>query len=236
MADSGGENTRFLAPPAVTALKQEARDSNPARGAPMERSPSEDMREERQDLKEAAEHSMNVILDLGLDGRIKWVSPSWTEVVGTPMETVEGKMIKDILLDNSKTVFDDAVSSMKKDDSRSHIVRFSLQMGPSSVLRRIQYPRDVGTPSEWAADVGHVEGQEQQAEEQPREEAEYEEDDILSLEGQGIMVFDRSTGGESHVSVIFCSIPSYICVLALTSVSADYVDAPSVFTTARSHN
>lgn len=200
MADNGGESPRFLAPPAVTALKQEARESNPAR-VPMERTPSEDMREERQDLKEAAEHSMNVILDLGLDGRVKWVSPSWTEVVGTPMEDVEGKMMKDILLDNSKTVFEDAVSSMKKDDSRSHIVRFSLRMGPLSVFRKV-YRRDFGPGTEWPADVGHPEGQEQgqHGGGQQREEYEYEEDDILSLEGQGIMVFDRSTGGESHVS------------------------------------
>ena len=199
MADSGGESSRFLAPPAVTALKQEARESNPAR-VPMERSPSEDMREERQDLREAAEHSMNVILDLGLDGRIKWVSPSWTEVVGTPMDAVEGKMIKDILLDNSKTVFEDAVNSMKEDDSRSHIVRFALRMGPSSVLKRTHRRDVVDSGSEWPADVGHSEEQEQQAEEKPQEEREYEDDDALSLEGQGIMVFDRSASGESHVS------------------------------------
>lgn len=197
MADSGGENTRFLAPPAVTALKQEARDSNPAR-VPMERSTSEDMREERQDLKEAAEHSMNVILDLGLDGRVKWVSPSWTEVVGTPLDAVEGKMIKDILLDDSKTVFEDAVNSMKEDDSRSHIVRFSLQMGPSSVMKRTY--RHVESGAVWPADASHPEEPGQEAEEQPREEAGYEEDDTLSLEGQGIMVFDHSAIGESHVS------------------------------------
>ena len=198
MADSGGENTRFLAPPAVTALKQEARESSPAR-VPMERTTSEDMREERQDLKEAAEHSMNVILDLGLDGRVKWVSPSWTEVVGTPLDAVEGKMIKDILLDDSKTVFEDAVNSMKEDDSRSHIVRFALRMGPESVLKRSRR-RDVGSGGESPADAGQSDEQEQQVDGQPREEAGYEEDDVLSLEGQGIMVFDRAAIGESHVS------------------------------------
>ena len=40
----------------------------------MDRSYSEDMRAEREDLREAAEETLNVILDLGLDGHIKWVS------------------------------------------------------------------------------------------------------------------------------------------------------------------
>src|SRR5216117_807893 len=111
MADNGADyfnKPRFLAPPAVTALREEARDSSPTGPAAMERSLSEDFREAREDLKEAAEQTLNVIMDLHLDGRIKWVSPSWTAVIGTPLEDVEGKMIKDIILDN-KTALEDAI-------------------------------------------------------------------------------------------------------------------------------
>ena len=35
----------------------------------MERSVSQDLRDERQDLKEAAEHSLDVIMDLDLTGK-----------------------------------------------------------------------------------------------------------------------------------------------------------------------
>ena len=59
-----------LAPPAVTALKQAAA-ADAAHRVPMERSVSMDIREEREDLKEAAEHSQNVLMDLELDGKIR---------------------------------------------------------------------------------------------------------------------------------------------------------------------
>jgi serine/threonine-protein kinase RIM15 len=61
-----------LAPPANEELTRKS----------MERSPSMTMRAEREDLKEAAEESYNVIMDLNLDGRIRWVSPSWDTVIG----------------------------------------------------------------------------------------------------------------------------------------------------------
>jgi serine/threonine-protein kinase RIM15 len=48
----------------------------------MERTPSSAIRQEKDDLKEAAEHSFNVIVDLSLEGNIRWVSPSWQEIIG----------------------------------------------------------------------------------------------------------------------------------------------------------
>lgn len=177
MAEDGAEN-KFLAPAAVTALKQQAKQETPA-GVQMERSISQDIREEREDLKEAAEQTLNVILDLGLDGHIRWVSPSWAEVVGTPLDSVRGKPIADFVLDNP-SAFRDAVESMKKDDSKSQIIRFSVRMGPNSVLK---------SASE----------QEKDGEDGPKDEGP-EVENFLNLEGQGIMVYDRASGGESHVS------------------------------------
>ena len=68
MADNGSPKPQFLAPPAVTALRQEARNINPK----MTRSLSENIKEERDDLKEAAEQTLNIIVDLDLEGRVKW--------------------------------------------------------------------------------------------------------------------------------------------------------------------
>jgi serine/threonine-protein kinase RIM15 len=165
---------------AVEALKQERSGSEPRPGA-MERTISEDIRVEREDLKEAAEYTQNVIIDLGLDGLVRWVSPSWQEVVGTAPESVLGKPLADIVVSDSE-VFSKATEVMRKDDARSQIVRFSVIVGPSSTLRRKHSrSKDAVSP-------------------QPSSPDEDEEEEFaLSLEGQGIMVYDRSTGNESHV-------------------------------------
>ncbi|KAL1964831.1 hypothetical protein VTN77DRAFT_6333 [Rasamsonia byssochlamydoides] len=191
MAGNNGESSRFLAPPTVTALRQEARGSESPRMS-MERSFSDDMRAERDDLREAAEQTLNVILDLGLDGRIKWVSPSWKQVVGSSPESVEGKAISDILLTN-KTAFHDAVESMKEDDSHSRFIRFTVGMGPNSVLKYSpeQPPPDEDQP------VGEIET----AAPDDEKRAQLEEErptDVLNMEAQGIMVYDRSADGEGH--------------------------------------
>ena len=170
-----------LALPVVTALKEEAAATLQQR-VHMERTVSQDIREEREDLKEAAEHSLNVIMDLDLDGKIRYVSPSWKDVIGTTPEEVVGQPVADLLIGNN-TQFADTVESIRKDDSRSHITRFTVQMGPLSVFRRKRSKRaEIEAESE-ASPISPTDGDEQ----------------LLNLEGQGIMVYDRTTGVESHV-------------------------------------
>lgn len=165
----------MLAPPVVTQLRAQA-------GGQMERSLSADMREEREDLREAAEQTLNVIMDLSLEGIIRWVSPSWTDVIGTATATVQGKPIRDLLVSDNKDVFTEVIEAMKKDDSRSQNVRFTVQLGPASKLVPLDDPEDF------------KEGEGEVAEARVP---------TIDLEGQGIMVYDRSSGGESHVSPIF---------------------------------
>ena len=140
-----------------------------------------DIRGEKEDLKLAAEQSCNTIIDLGLDGIIRWVSPSWMDVVGYPSESVKGVPIADILLSEDKDAFTTATASMKQRDHRSQIVRFQVELGPSST---------VGRKVENEADM-HNEDDDFRG-----EKADHK---ALDLEGQGIMVYDRSSGGESHV-------------------------------------
>lgn len=142
------------------------------------------MRAEREDLKAAAEQSLNVILDLGLDGTIRWVSPSWKTVVGTAPEDVKGKPIAGLMLSNHD-VFASTLESMKCDDSKSRIIRFRIAMGPDSVLRK-----EVAKPEQ------------SQGTGQPETEPEEEEEQVLNLKGQGIMVYDRSNGADSHVGCL----------------------------------
>lgn len=70
---------------------------------------------------------------------------------------------------------------MKNDDSRSCRVRFSVVMGSKSTLTE-----------ETATD--------EQEEAFPMEEMQAEQH-TLSLEGQGIIIYDKPTGEPSHVSV-----------------------------------
>ncbi|KAH5746204.1 hypothetical protein HBI18_001860 [Parastagonospora nodorum] len=180
MADDKKPTT--LLPPAVAALKQEAAVTANNRQA-MERSVSQDMREQREDLKEAAEHSLNVIMDLDLENNIRYVTPQWKDVIGTTPQEVVGKSVMDIIYGGADG-FEETIESVKKYDSRSHIVRFSVRMGPHSVLRkRRSRPAAEDTP--------------EQAPQSPVS-ADHEEEQILNLEAQGIMIYDRATGAESH--------------------------------------
>ncbi|KAJ5273649.1 hypothetical protein N7478_008774 [Penicillium angulare] len=188
MADNGSPKPQFLAPPAVTALRQEARNINPK----MTRTLSENMREEREDLKEAAEQTLNIIVDLDLEGRIKWVSPSWRQVVGTAPASVEGRMISEILLGN-KDVFKDAIDALKEDDSRSRFIRFAVQMGPDSVLKYAPEPRPMETEQKMEDDKS-----EDTKESLEHSQVEGEQNnDVLTMEGQGIMVYERDDDGHS---------------------------------------
>lgn len=152
-----------LAPPAVSSLRAQ-------QAGVMERSLSQDIKEEREELREAAEQTLNVIVDLNLDGTIKWVSPSWTDIVGTQFESVNGVPISDLIVSENKSVFTEVVESMKSDDSRSHRVRFAIRLGPLSKLLANDEVEDNTQPQ------------------------------AIDLEAQGIIVYDSVSGGESHVS------------------------------------
>ncbi len=144
----------------------------------MERSFSQDIQEGSQELKEAAEQTKNIILDLSLDGVIRWVSPSWTDVVGSELESVKGQPISMFISDNPQ-VFEPAIEALKSNDSKSQFVKFCVKVGLSSDMAQM-LPEN--TPEN-----GAIEGDGDQS---PRR--------ILELEGQGIMVYDRASGGESH--------------------------------------
>ena len=171
-----------MAPPVLAAIRNE----EIAARVKMERTASQEIREERADLKEAAEQSSNVIIDLGLDGTVRWVSPTWQDVIGTPVEAIQGRSVATILEDQESNPFLNAVETMKEDDSRSQIIRFRTRIGPDSIFYEDSATEESseGANSEGESKVG-------------------DEKRIATLEGQGIMVYDRATGGESHVSVSF---------------------------------
>lgn len=182
--------TAQLAPPAVTSLRAQA--------GVMERTFTQDIREEREDLREAAEQTLNVIVDLNLDGTIRWVSPSWVDVIGTQADELQGKPISDVVVSEPTTIFTDVVESMQSDDSRSQFVRFSVRLGPLSKLLSEETPGEAQCNQEnglSGTEAISQLGQEGDANAEAESEAPPQE---VYLEAQGIMVHD--TGGESHVS------------------------------------
>jgi len=181
----------MLAPPAVTSLR--------AGAGVMERSLSEDIREEREELREAAEQTLNIIMDLNLDGTIRWVSPSWVDVIGTQPDSVAGARIADLIVSDNTTVFSDIVESMKKDDSRSQIIRFAVKLGPLSGLLPLEIVKEPEVPAPSA---------------------------FIDLEAQGIMVYDGASGGESHVQ--FSPTPLLVPVELANLKRLDHVDDSAV--------
>lgn len=203
MAETTENASKFLAPPTVAALREEARIPTHHRTA-LDRSFTDDMRAEREDLREAAEETLNVILDLGLDAHIKWVSPSWKQVIGTDPESVEGKDISDILWSN-KSCFHDAIKSMKEDDSRSRFIRFSVLLGPNSMLKSSvkdsASTKKANEDSQCQAQTAKTADNDEHGQQSidSKEENNFE---ILDMEAQGIMIYDRSGDGEGHVSLL----------------------------------
>ncbi len=164
----------------------------------MTRSLSQDIRNEREELEEAAAQTLNVIVDLNLDGTIKWVSPSWNDVVGTPYDSLDSTLLSDLIVSDNKTAFTDIVESMKRDDSKSHRVKFTMRLGPLSKLR-------LNLPAQHVTADNPDQQTEEQEQTLPEEQEEY-----ADLEAQGIMVYDSASGGESHVRTLssHCNSPA----------------------------
>ena len=205
-----------LAPPAVTALRAEAEKES--RGH-MERTISMDIREEREDLKRAAEQSTNAILELDLYHNVRWVSPSWQDLTGTVASEIVGKPIAELLLGN-QDVFSECVEAIRKDDSKSRIIRFavkvpSLGAAENERLAEDQTPVEAKGGLETCLEAAsklsesrdfftevHSETttptdapvQSLQDEVEPA----VQESQFVELEAQGIMIYHRTTGEESH--------------------------------------
>lgn len=160
-----------LEPKIITDLKGNPEVITDHLATRMSRSISHDMREERDDLRAVAEQSLNAIMDLGLDGNVRWISQSWFQLTGVKPEDLYGKAICDVVYDN-KTIFADAVTSMRKDDAKSRIIRFGVLGAPIPIAS--DEAIEEGT-SDMNSKKGHI-----------------------CLEAQGIMVYDRSTSHESH--------------------------------------
>lgn len=214
----------------------------------LQRSYSESHRDSRKsNIRQVVEQTNNVIVDLGLDGTVKWVSPSWTRIMGSLSKEIIGSPIQNIIV-NDKAVFDRAVASLRKDDSRSRIVKFMARLGPLSIYssdvdddeerqdggdKSYKVPRDEsGLTTQKSEDAGEpaIDSMGSYIHRVDDDNHRNNDNDKVSdgnrcmMQGQGIMVFDRNTGAESHVSYT----PSPNTIDVPTDRTVDHVDASTV--------
>lgn len=208
-------------------------NSRSQRPRTMLRSYSESFPDSRKsNIRHVVEQTNNVIVDLGFDGTVKWVSPSWTRIMGSLSKEIIGSPIQNIII-SDKAVFDRAVASLRKDDSRSRIVKFMARLGPLSIYSRDEDGDD--DEREDNGDAGNNQAQEDMTRQGSDPAGEFakdttdnnlktEDDDDAEdrvternrcmMQGQGIMVFDRNTGEESHVSSVpRCRLSVIDCML-----------------------
>lgn len=158
--------------PTINAIKDaETSRAGSLRGH-LDRTASSVIQREGEELREAAEQSMNVLLDLDLDGKIRSASQSWQDLVGSLPGSVQGKPIADLLPDHQKNVFAEAVRALQTDDSGSKVVRFSVPKG-QGLLSQIQPSTDEQRARGLEAD--RMEGDE----------------GVVDLEAQGIIIYGR---------------------------------------------
>ncbi|SCU90910.1 LANO_0D10242g1_1 [Lachancea nothofagi CBS 11611] len=81
-------------------------------------------------LKVATDTSASILLELNMDGRIRYLSSIWEHIVGTSVEAIVGQSISDILVgsDQDRSVFQRAIDLMIREDC-SYKVRFLVESG-----------------------------------------------------------------------------------------------------------
>ncbi|KAI9721422.1 MAG: rim15, signal transduction response regulator [Chrysothrix sp. TS-e1954] len=176
MDQNGGQASPI--PPAVQAIKDQSLLKDQIPRVTLERSASTDIRAEGAELQQAAEESRNVILDLTLDGKIRWASTTWQDVIGIPFEQVEGRPMADLIYDK-QDAFSHALEEMRKNDSGSKIVRFSIA---SEKELTPEGTKDISELLKSSEDDDNIDT----------------EPHVMNLEAQGILIFDRASGEETH--------------------------------------
>lgn len=80
-------------------------------------------------LQVATENNPSMVLELTLDGKVRYISESWSLIVGSSPPT--GVNIADLLLDSDQHLFSRTMDAMLVDDTLSYTVTFRVRRGSS---------------------------------------------------------------------------------------------------------
>lgn len=87
--------------------------------------------DDEQDLRTALSNNPTMIMELDMDGNVRYLLSNWNKIVGTKSKKIVGKPIANIIVANTPedlTVFQDAISKMIADDC-SYKVKFVTATG-----------------------------------------------------------------------------------------------------------
>jgi serine/threonine-protein kinase RIM15 len=234
MAATPPTQNGMLVPPAVAAIREDAARDGSSR-TQMERTFSMDIREEREVLKKAVEQSVNAMLELDLENKVRWVSPSWQDLTGHSVASLVGKPIDEVLLDNP-TVFADCVEAIRKDDSKSKIIRINVKLPENFWNARDSADQELvqgevgidsaesGKPQEGELPTIHPDVQIESKDEDSETQQDCRPNDrplAVELEAQGMLVYDRTTGEESHTMWMIKPVVSREITIDLPAVLVD---------------
>ncbi|CEP64937.1 protein kinase RIM15 LALA0_S15e00760g [Lachancea lanzarotensis] len=79
-------------------------------------------------LKVATDTSASILMELNMDGRVRYISSIWEDIVGTKVDDIVGQFISDILVgtEQDRSVFNRATDLMIREDC-SYRVRFLVE-------------------------------------------------------------------------------------------------------------
>lgn len=170
--------------------------------------------EEQIDLRLASGDNPTVVMELDLDGNVRYLSQNWEVIVGTSIKKIIGKPISNIVIGNGPddlNVFVVAMNQMVKDDI-SYKVKFVTATNTIDVDKSLPTDQDATSESTDDGDVD-IEEASPTNEFDPvnDEEAEAEVDslsetsskvsnngEIIELEAQGILIHDSKTKLPTH--------------------------------------
>lgn len=108
-----------------------SKDLNTDNAEPLQNDESSDLDLLQEDLQNASKQSENVVLELALDGTVRYLSYSWQDITGYPASDLINTNISQIIIGetNDREVFVKAAEAMSSDES-SYRVRFLTSRRP----------------------------------------------------------------------------------------------------------
>lgn len=105
-----------------------------------------DSEKDNEDLQDASNQNQNIVMELSLDGTIRFLSTSWEDITGYPASDLLNTNISSVIIgdDSDREVFVRAAQAMKDDES-SYRVRFLTSKRPLPIFPQDEIP---GSPQE----------------------------------------------------------------------------------------
>lgn len=166
--------------------------------------------EEKINLRLASKNSMTVVMELDMDGNVRYLSKSWESLVGSPVKRIVGRPVSDIIVGNNPEdfkVFHNAMDQMVRDDL-TYKIKFMVRLYGGR--RRIgDYILDNASNLSMTSPTGSVDNSSLDSEEEYKDASssnfsevsdgeDKRENDIMELEAQGILIHDGKTRLPTH--------------------------------------